>query len=836
MPPSLKNILKKMLRVLPVDFANFLDKLAKEILKGKMGDLPTVNLTREKISPEIIFLAEADYHIRNAAMVVRLLAKYNISCAIFESCAAERKLCETEIKDYADIKIIELSDFNTILDHVNQHALKIVVSYSFGSVKTRDLLQEISFRGIKTAGIVEGVWDYPGLILGINQLTPYRNCDYTFLAGLADTLYFEDRLEQSYLGGLASIRPLLNERVSFPAKPLAVINVNFSYGQAEFGRNIFVETAVKTCEKAKIDYVISQHPHDFSAIRRKYTVSQKSMYQLIDECSIFISRFANGIFEALALGKPVIYHNPHLEKAINFQDPMGAYQKTHDVDSLTEAIKYELGNIQKKVDFRQRAREFLQYHANIFSDNSPAENIAKGLLDILNRYYNADRQKYTDAIPPISQNNNIGPIKHSQILVDLYEKHKSKRIFPKVSLIIPVYNIAPPLLRGCLDSAVKQTFLPCDYEIVIVNDASTDGSLDIIREYEKKYSNIKVVNKPQNEGLGMARNSGLEVATGEYVFFLDGDDFISVMTLDRLYTEAKLNDADIVPCSHLKVSLEEGYKILSRRKDLVNIPHDKLARMKSIVLHKHYSVAWGNLIRRKLFIENHIAYPKGYHEDLIVCLKLFTYAKSIFIVDEPFYNYVQRPTGITGNINKAHIDGALTAQEEKWNFIHSYLGTETACRHFDRDQIIQRGLLIFSNVLLRSIHSKEPDIKKRIDLYRHLFNSIQRIDFMSNSPLLYNEKSFPLMAKLWKIFEEENESIDKRIMRFELLNFSPKINKLDLNYTSKTDFSMALALFRNGDYLEAMRLGQQLHNSMPDFKWYNQLVDSCLAKLKRHDN
>ena len=113
---------------------------------------------------------------------------------------------------------------------------------------------------------------------------------------------------------------------------------------------------------------------------------------------------------------------------------------------------------------------------------------------------------------------------------------------PCVSVIIPVYNIEKHLEK-CLDSVIGQTLK--DIEIIVVNDGSTDNSLDIITQYARKDSRIVIVDKP-NEGLAYARKSGIEAAHGKYVQHLDGDDFLEPDACELLFKRAEETDADIV--------------------------------------------------------------------------------------------------------------------------------------------------------------------------------------------------------------------------------------------------------------------------------------------------
>ena len=122
----------------------------------------------------------------------------------------------------------------------------------------------------------------------------------------------------------------------------------------------------------------------------------------------------------------------------------------------------------------------------------------------------------------------------------------------KISLIVPVYNVEDFVAR-CLNSLLEQNMSYEDYEIIIVNDGSTDSSLEIIQPYLEKYPNCKLIDKP-NGGLSSARNAGLNVALGEYIWFVDSDDFIMPNLLDDLYKECSSNDLDVLWMEWRRVS------------------------------------------------------------------------------------------------------------------------------------------------------------------------------------------------------------------------------------------------------------------------------------------
>ena len=112
----------------------------------------------------------------------------------------------------------------------------------------------------------------------------------------------------------------------------------------------------------------------------------------------------------------------------------------------------------------------------------------------------------------------------------------------KISVVIPVYN-TQNYLNECIDSVLNQSFK--DFEIICINDGSTDNSLSILSDYEVSDERIKVISQ-QNRGLGASRNEGLKLAQGEYVLFLDSDDYLTPDALEKLYNQAYANDLDLI--------------------------------------------------------------------------------------------------------------------------------------------------------------------------------------------------------------------------------------------------------------------------------------------------
>ena len=184
----------------------------------------------------------------------------------------------------------------------------------------------------------------------------------------------------------------------------------------------------------------------------------------------------------------------------------------------------------------------------------------------------------------------------------------------KVSIIIPVYNVAPYIKR-CLDSVVAQTFQ--DIECILVDDCGTDNSVEIVQQYIKNYQGqiqFKVIHHEKNLGLSGARNTGIKVATGEWLYFLDGDDSIIPDCISILLAlQEKYPDADFVQGNLLDESGEISHYGFN------NIPEycNNLATIEDIMLKKVITSACNRLIKRSLLIGNDLFFPVGIvHEDM----------------------------------------------------------------------------------------------------------------------------------------------------------------------------------------------------------------------------
>lgn len=222
---------------------------------------------------------------------------------------------------------------------------------------------------------------------------------------------------------------------------------------------------------------------------------------------------------------------------------------------------------------------------------------------------------------------------------------------PKVSVIVPVYNVEQ-YVAECLDSILNQTLK--NIEIIALNDGSTDGSLDILNEYSKRDSRIRVYSH-ENRGLGPTRNRGITLAKGEYLAFVDSDDTIVPDALETLYNRAIEQGADIVE-GEVMLLYEEAPSKNRVRTKLPDLEYIQVTEDGKAEFYKTYYFpriishnAWDKLYSIKLVIDNHIIFGDNrriFAEDNWFQLQVFLTLPKISVVDKVVYNYRQQANSI----------------------------------------------------------------------------------------------------------------------------------------------------------------------------------------------
>lgn len=283
---------------------------------------------------------------------------------------------------------------------------------------------------------------------------------------------------------------------------------------------------------------------------------------------------------------------------------------------------------------------------------------------------------------------------------------------PKVSVVIPVYNSAK-FLRPCLDSIGSQSF--SDWEVVAVDDGSSDESPAILDEYAVKDSRFKIIHK-ENGGVSAARNDGLAAATGEYVLFVDSDDWMDGAALQMYWDEVCRTGADVVISDHWtwkENGAETEHQFFAQ--DFVVNDKAAIQALQRTVLYRGYSpypsvrcsymfsALWSKLIRRQLLLENGILFSRTLklYEDGLFALQVFQFAKCIAYKQVPTYHYRVL------NNSLCHInEKRLVADSSKiLNEIRAFMDV------FDKESALEpaflsRALFLTKKMALRSFFCK----------------------------------------------------------------------------------------------------------------------------------
>ena len=238
---------------------------------------------------------------------------------------------------------------------------------------------------------------------------------------------------------------------------------------------------------------------------------------------------------------------------------------------------------------------------------------------------------------------------------------------PKVSVILPIYKVEKYLDR-CMHSLLNQTLK--DIEIIMVDDGSPDNSPTMCDQYAKEDSRVKVIHK-QNAGLGFARNSGLEIATGDYIAFVDSDDFVSVTAFEILLKVALEENADYVMCGYKSVRnnicvsehKDVNQKMVMEVPDCYNVLRGMIGiDPDSEYSYRHNYSVWHGIYKSTLFTEGGIRFCSErdlISEDLIFHLSLIPLCRKIVIIPDLLYNYCLNDNSLTTTYRKGRFEAVL---------------------------------------------------------------------------------------------------------------------------------------------------------------------------------
>ncbi|HFI0119913.1 TPA: glycosyltransferase family 2 protein [Streptococcus suis] len=239
---------------------------------------------------------------------------------------------------------------------------------------------------------------------------------------------------------------------------------------------------------------------------------------------------------------------------------------------------------------------------------------------------------------------------------------------PLISVIIPVYNVEE-YLRQCLDSITQQTYQ--NLEIILIDDASTDSSTAICQEYVNKDKRIRMIRVPSNIGVSNSRNLGLENMTGEFVTFVDSDDYLNTDMIERLYLLASSEKADIVLGDYYRFVEENGSFLIHNYQDFhENLSFEDYLNRVFTGATDNYITVWGKLFKSSLFHQDYpILFPSNQesNEEQQVTHLLFLKSKKTVYLSYAGYCWRKRPNSLTSSkINIKHVADDLDGFEKRY--------------------------------------------------------------------------------------------------------------------------------------------------------------------------
>ena len=305
-----------------------------------------------------------------------------------------------------------------------------------------------------------------------------------------------------------------------------------------------------------------------------------------------------------------------------------------------------------------------------------------------------------------------------------------------ISVIVPVYKVEKYLDR-CVQSIVDQTYR--NLEIILVDDGSPDNCGSLCDAWAAKDSRIKVIHK-ENGGLSDARNAGMAIATGEYIAFVDSDDWIHPDYTQRLYESIERHGAQISACDFLMTGERTAFAELDA---VESTCHTAAQALEMLTNNRGYrAVAWNKLYSRSILEGEQ--YPVGrYHEDEFFTYRIIDKAQRLAYVDVPLYYYFQRPGSIMNSVSIRHLD-ALDAYLERLELFRQKY-----------PELYREGKVKFCNACINNyaeaLMAKPDDFKeydKRIRAYRKQI----RITFAEFLPLPLGRKVYVLGSRVPRLF------------------------------------------------------------------------------------
>lgn len=340
----------------------------------------------------------------------------------------------------------------------------------------------------------------------------------------------------------------------------------------------------------------------------------------------------------------------------------------------------------------------------------------------------------------------------------------------KISIIVPVYKVEKYLPR-CLDSLVNQTM--DDIEIICINDGSPDNSINILKDYQKKYKDKIVIIDKENEGVWRGRKDGVKKATGDFIGFVDSDDYVALDYCEKLYNAAIKNNADISVCGYERVDMDNGHVYSkemckpNRRPIDMNVNPEDLLTVNGAPWNKLYKA---ELLKNMANLKN---VPRIL-DDMMFLLLIYINANKIVFIDDRLVYYMVRKDSIINNIKKEQIESTYASMKEIKKIYKKSTRANTLVPVLDSMAFVHLGV----SLMFRLSYDKSGNLKDMIiENTRFLnenFQSWKNSEFLT---LRYMFKNGFCNFKVWVV----KKVYDLHLIRLFMMVYRFMIDKLGID-------------------------------------------------------
>jgi len=304
----------------------------------------------------------------------------------------------------------------------------------------------------------------------------------------------------------------------------------------------------------------------------------------------------------------------------------------------------------------------------------------------------------------------------------------------KLSIIIPVCNVEK-YIGSCLKSIYRQGLSEKDFEIIVVNDGSTDGSMQVVGDIKELHHNISIINQ-ENAGPSVSRNAGMDVATGEYVLFVDSDDLLMDNGLGVLLQKAMESSADMIVADYKRMidaDIDKNYDSQMTSQDIIDLSgYDYYVKVYNPA---EGSFIWRILYKRAFLNENHIRLVPGvYYEDIPFLQECYLKAKRVIGIHLLYYIYRIRPRSCTYSFTMKNALDYNTAIANSWKFLKMRDLPDEVCIQ------VRRNVSVFLNYAIDCIIGVFPQSSERREIVLDLVQKVPELSYHQIRWRLFRKK------------------------------------------------------------------------------------------------